>query len=127
MRNYNITGFISGLGFITAFLFTVTGCGPSKKIDKEFLYFQNSMDSIENVQSKETVIKNNDVLGIQIFSKSLNQDQASIFNLPDRQSYLVAENGNIDLPIIGEVRASGFTKEQLQLNLFPGPHQVPNR
>jgi polysaccharide biosynthesis/export protein len=104
----------SGLAFL---LFAMVGCGSPKKINQDFLYFQNSLDSIETIQRSVAVIKNNDLLSIQIFSKSLNQDQASIFNLPDRQSYLVAENGNIDLPIIGEVRASGLTKEQLQLNL----------
>jgi polysaccharide export outer membrane protein len=85
----------------------------------------------------EPVIKNNDLLGIQIFSKSMNQDQVAIFNIPagganignqvantgnqgasaSSQGYLVGMNGNIDLPIIGDVRAAGLTIDQLQFNL----------
>ena len=64
-------------------------------------------------------------MGIQIFSTSLNQDQATIFNIPGtatglnttKQGYLVGMTGNINLPIIGGVKAAGLSKEELQTNL----------
>ncbi|GAC1430777.1 MAG: polysaccharide biosynthesis/export family protein [Chitinophagaceae bacterium] len=81
------------------------------------------MDSIENVQRTPVVIKMNDLLGIQVSSRSMNQDQAGIFNVPanggngKNQDYQVGSNGNIDIPIIGSVRAAGLTREQLQASL----------
>ncbi|MES1220249.1 MAG: polysaccharide biosynthesis/export family protein [Bacteroidota bacterium] len=118
---------LSADAFLTAgfifFLFSITGCGSSKKIDGDFLYFQKGLDSIENIQRVPVVIKTNDLLSLQISSKSMNQDQASIFNLPVNTAtgtspgYQVSSNGYIDIPLLGDVKAAGLTTEQLQTNL----------
>lgn len=99
-------------------------CNPSKKINRDFLYFQKGLDSIETLQFKETVIQTNDLLSIKIFSKTLNQEQAILFNLPviqtgneSKEGYLVGMNGNIDLPILGSIKAAGLTKIELQTSL----------
>jgi len=117
MRNFKTTGLLSGFCIMIASLFIVTGCSSSKKIDTQFLYFQREMDSIENVQAKETIIKNNDILNIQIFSKSINQDQAAIFNLPNNSGYLVGSDGTIDLPLVEHVKAAGLTRVELETSL----------
>src|ERR1700738_1193796 len=137
MINKTIAQVLWSSCWIIPCLFLGTGCSSSKKINSDFLYFQRSLDSIETIQFIEPVIKNNDLLGIQIFSKSLNQDQVAIFNIPtsggnmgtqganidirgantSSQGYLVGMNGNIDLPVIGDVKAAGLTKERLQWNL----------
>jgi polysaccharide export outer membrane protein len=123
MKSIIVTGKMSGKCAAIICLLAVAGCSSSRKINKDFLYFQKSLDSIQNIQRVSPVIKVDDVLGIQVFSKSMNQDQASIFNIPAgdannaNQGYLVGTNGNIDYPIIGAVKAAGLTKEQLQANL----------
>ena len=114
---------ISVKGFLICCLFAVTGCGSSKKINTDFQYFQKSMDSLAAVQRIPVPIKINDQLGITITSRSMNQDQVAIFNLPGNivngvnLGYQVNSKGNIDVPLLGDVRAAGLTREQLQANL----------
>ena len=106
-----------GISFLIA-------CTSSKKLNRNYLYFQNELDSL-STQMKEPVIQPNDLLSIEVFSKSLNQDQAVIFNIPNgtvntgagsasAQGYQVSSAGTIEMPLIGSVTASGLTKEQLQ-------------
>jgi polysaccharide export outer membrane protein len=77
---------------------------------------------------KEPVIKSNDLLSIQVLSKSLNQEQASIFNILNTggntsnsstnsnaiSGYQVSHSGTIEMPVIGTLKVSGLTKSQLQ-------------
>jgi polysaccharide export outer membrane protein len=71
-----------------------------------------------SVHTKEIAIKNSDVLNIHIASKSLNQEQTQLFNMPVNsgsiQGYTVNTSGNIDIPIIGSAKAAGMTTGQLQ-------------
>lgn len=95
-------------------------CNSSKKISKEnFLYFQSGLDSMKNIQKKEPVIQNNDLLSIQVISTSLNQEQTIPYNLPPSASgpnggYLVNMSGNVEMPVIGTIKAAGLTQLQLQ-------------
>lgn len=102
----------------------LVACGPSKNLNKDYVYFQNSHDSVA-LQVREPVFQPNDLISIQVFSKTPNQEQAAVFNLrsnagsastsgnPASASYQVSAGGNIDLPIIGSVKAEGLTKDQL--------------
>ncbi|MBC7886641.1 MAG: hypothetical protein H7Z13_02045, partial [Ferruginibacter sp.] len=78
-------------------------CTTSKKTTKEtFIYFQNNLDSIKNIQSKEPVIQNSDLLSIQVLSTSLNQEQTLPFNIPasaggTSSGYLVSMSGNVEM------------------------------
>lgn len=70
-------------------------------------------------QPKEIFIQPGDVLSIVVYSRSLNQDQVTIFNLPASantlmQGYQVSRSGNIDIPIIGAIKAVGLSKKELQ-------------
>ena len=62
-------------------------------------------------------------MSIQIASRSLNQEQVAIFNLPgtgangSTRNFLVDNEGYIDLPLLGNVRAAGLTREQFQAGL----------
>lgn len=94
-------------------------CSSTRKANRDFLYFQKGLDSLGIVQQKETIIKTNDILNIQISSKSINQEQAAVFNVPNGNNnttsgYQVSNTGTIDLPLIGQVKAAGLTKIQLQ-------------
>ncbi|RYY14124.1 MAG: polysaccharide export protein, partial [Chitinophagaceae bacterium] len=88
-------------------------CNPSKKINKDYLYFQNNRDDLVKSHLKELTIKPNDLLAIQIYSKTNFQEQAAIFNITGN-SYLVDVNGKIEVPVVGEVTAAGLTRAQLQ-------------
>jgi polysaccharide biosynthesis/export protein len=92
-------------------------CNPSRKINKDYTYFQNDWDSLGSVQLKDLSIQPNDLLSIQIFSKTLNQDQAAIFNISAEQGYLVGVDGTIEVPVIGSVNAAGLTRFELQNRL----------
>ena len=82
---------------------------------------------------KERIIVVNDILSIQVISKSLNQQEAALFNTPSvgissvtpgsnpssvsagaGNSYIVDLHGNIEVPIIGEVQAAGLTRDELR-------------
>lgn len=109
--------------FSTSFLFLFTSCSSLKKINNDFLYFQKGSDSTSAVILKAPIIQLNDLLNIQIFSKTLNQDQASVFNIPNNSGgnvngYLVSMNGTVELPLIGEIQAAGLTRAELQAILI---------
>lgn len=107
----------------------LTACGSSRKASTtQYIYFQNGRDTIITPQ-KKTVIQANDLLGIQIYSRTLNQEQAAIFNIPattgndnngqavQQPGYQVNTDGNIEMPVIGAVKAAGLTRDQLQASL----------
>jgi len=98
-------------------------CNSTKRVTKEsFIYFQNGLDSIKYIQSKEPIVQNNDLLSIQVLSTSLNQEQTVPFNTPASaggvsSGYLVNMAGNVEMPVIGTIKAAGLTQNQLQKNI----------
>lgn len=112
-----------------AIIIICTSC--SQKIYKEYNLFQKGLDSLKNFEYKDVVIQNNDVLNVQIFSATLSQDQAAIFSLGSGSgsgstagsstsggstsgvSYQVDLNGNITMPIIGKVKSTDHTIDQI--------------
>jgi polysaccharide export outer membrane protein len=113
------------IAFIVFSFSFLLSCSSSKKLNKDYLYFQNGLDSLATTM-KEPLIQPNDLLSIQVFSKSLNQEQAAIFNISngtaanggtDIQGYQVSLAGTIEIPLVGSISASGLTKEQLQNTL----------
>jgi polysaccharide export outer membrane protein len=111
-------------------------CTSQKKIDEQnqqYLYFQNNLENLKRLPLKERVIQPGDLLNIQVLSNSLNQEQTLIFNLnssttnangstvinnnSNAPSYLVDASGEIDMPVIGKVKADSLTKGQLQTNI----------
>lgn len=97
-------------------------CSSAKNINKDYLYFTAGSDTVA-VPTKETTIQSNDLLSIQVFSRTLNQEQAAIFNLPSNNNnvtlgYQVSSAGTIEMPVIGNVKVAGFTKDQLQILLM---------
>ncbi len=103
-----------------SFIF-LTACSSSKA-NKDFLYFQNGKESTGEEQLKEPLIQPNDLLNIQVFSKTLNQEQASLFNIPNGSGantggYHVNTRGMIDVPLVGSVQSAGLTREELESTL----------
>lgn len=95
---------------------------------RKAIYFRDQSDGTIRATNilPQTVIQNNDILGIQV--SSLNQDASSAFNVANRQDiaattlsgtrneaggYLVSKDGYITFPILGNIKAAGLTKDQL--------------
>lgn len=131
----NVTKQATALVAMAIFVLLLTSCTPTKDLNQH-LAFQNGRDTIA-APLKEAVIQPNDLLSIQVLSKSINQEQTALFNLFNSGiasssatsgattvgnggggqlplGYQVAMNGNIEVPLIGEVKAAGLTKQQLQ-------------
>lgn len=88
---------------------------PRNTTKEDFLYFQNGLDSIKKVQLKEPTIHTYDLLSVQVTSASPIQEQLAPFNPIDKSTgYLVNPSGNIEMPVIGPVKAVGLTQAQLQ-------------
>ncbi|MBU3714262.1 MAG: polysaccharide export protein [Ferruginibacter sp.] len=96
---------------------------------KHAAYFSDIKDTAININSsnEEGFIQKNDILSIYI--TSLNNEASSIFNNPNTLSisntasngsttnlsgYLVNTDGNIQIPIIGTIKAEGLTKKELK-------------
>lgn len=95
-------------------LFLFAACNSSKRISKDFTYFQTGRDSLGKVSYKEPLIQANDLLAIQVYSSTLSQEQVTLFNLPNNtEGYLVDINGNIVMPVVGNIPAAGLTRTQL--------------
>lgn len=119
------------------FINKVTGCililalvaGSSCGNTKNATYFNGIRDG--NIQSNtpfpESVIQKSDILSINV--SSLNAEASASFNSPNASAggasggtggpigYLVNTEGNIQFPIIGNIKAEGLTKNQLKDNI----------
>jgi polysaccharide export outer membrane protein len=94
-------------------------------------YFSGSGDTtlILKTDDVEPIIQKNDILSIYI--SSLNPEASAVFNAPNLLAtsssttsgsssaggYLVNTDGNIQLPILGTIKASGITKKQLKADI----------
>lgn len=118
----SISKLLPGMIYLSC-LYILSGCASSRKLSTDFQYFQQGMDSLETIQRVPVIIKVNDLLTIQITSRSMNQEQVAVYNLPATtatgisRGYQVSSDGHIDLPLLGDVRAAGLTREQLQASL----------
>jgi polysaccharide export outer membrane protein len=105
-----------------------SSCANTKKI----VYFNNVPDKTftSGDTEKQIPIRPNDILSIVI--SSANAEASVPFNLQNNfisrattvtgssvesGGYLVNTDGNIELPVLGQVKAAGFTKEQLRENI----------
>ena len=138
MKSKNYLSLTLSIPLSFALLFA--SCSSSRKSIDDTVYFKIGPDSISAIH-KEKVIHPFDVLSIQVYSKTPNQEQAAIFNIfsysmssareasagsagaagasgttggGSTQGYRVNESGNIEMPVIGTVNTSGFTIYQLQ-------------
>lgn len=100
----------------------LSSCRSSRNL-QQFLYFQNGVDTTLRSYI-EPQIQPNDLLSIQVLSKSLNQEQASLFNLfntgvdkSSLQGYQVNARGLLSIPFVGDVPVAGLTRTQLEVLL----------
>ena len=113
--------------FICMLMLSATSCISTKKV----IYFSGVRDTaFKNLTDTtfESVVQSNDLLSITV--SSLNPEATVIFNAPNTPTissatsmgsgsslqtigYLVNKSGNIQFPILGNVKAVGLTKTQL--------------
>ena len=103
-------------------LMITTSCVNTKKVT----YFNNLTDTVVSTPTDGTdpVIQKGDLLSISV--SSLSTEVTSIFNAPNTPSvtsnvagnslsqavgYLVSQEGFIDFPMLGRLKAAGFSKE----------------
>lgn len=91
---------------------------------KNASYFYSAKDTLlyESAPIMSTPIQKNDILSINI--TSLNAEASSLFNGPNASNnttsfngavgYLVNSEGNIQLPILGTIKAEGLTNKNLR-------------
>jgi polysaccharide export outer membrane protein len=106
-------------------IFALTSCGSRKNI----IYFQDEpVDSgVLMSEPKQIIYKPDDILTINV--SALDPDTVKPFNLPvvanntggvasaqaglTLQTYLVDYNGNIDFPVLGQLKVSGLNRTEL--------------
>lgn len=100
--------------------FITSSCIDTRKAT----YFNGLADGATPVTFSvpENIIRKNDILSISV--SSLNPEATEIFNTPNISGttgggniisgYLVSPEGTIDFPILGRIKAFGFTKDQLK-------------
>jgi polysaccharide export outer membrane protein len=111
--------------FVCFFLFSVISCINTKKA----IYFRGQGDAVIRSPDyiPETIIESNDILSILV--TSLNQEASTAFNTSnttdvnsttasgirnESSGYLVSHEGFIKFPMLGNIKAAGLTKDQLQ-------------
>ena len=117
-------GFIKCIPSLLIIFCCITSCVNTKKAT----YFNGMSDSVIHsaIASLEPVIQKNDLLSISI--TSMNADASKLFNTPNistlqastsvggnaiASGYLVDQDGDIKFPVLGRIKAAGFTKKAL--------------
>lgn len=109
-------------------IISISSCVNTKSI----AYFGDLKDStiIQSKAGLEPVIQKKDILSISV--SSLSTEATAVFNAPNlpitngmssnnttpqTAGYLVAEDGSIKFPFLGNVQAAGLTQNQLEKNI----------
>ncbi|HUR11459.1 MAG TPA: polysaccharide biosynthesis/export family protein [Flavitalea sp.] len=96
---------------------------------RQALYFNDLKDGViaSNLENAEPKIQKNDILSISV--SSLNPEATAIFNTPNlvttnsstatggmvqSSGYLVNEDGNLQFPLLGNIKAEGLSKKELK-------------
>lgn len=121
--NFKISHFPAVLGALFIFICFCSSCIPSKNLK----YFNNLSDSqivrLPVIKEPLAVIMPDDMLDIKI--AGANEQTAALLNTYSVTSnlekvavgYLVDYNGDIEFPVVGKVKAAGFTKEEFKERL----------
>ncbi len=102
--------------FICLVTLWVSACVPYKAIVnyKQSAHLFSTPQTITNY--KPIRIQPGDILHIEI--GSLESDVVSFFNEYQESGYMVSSDGNIDFPLLGKVRLTGYTTEEGKAKLL---------
>ena len=95
---------------VAGFAPVLFSCVNSRKV---VLFNELNQESIQSkVENLEPVIQKNDLLNITV--SSLSADASLLFG------YLVDQDGYIEFPVLGKLKAAGLSKKQLKDNITKG-------
>lgn len=95
----------------------MVACIPQKKI----LYFQQKDTQVLSILNQEPIVKAGDLLSISV--ASISPEASAFFAYNDKKTndvanpvnaYLVDNNGNIDIPLVGELLVKGKTTSEIK-------------
>jgi polysaccharide export outer membrane protein len=121
---------VFGILVVIVTITMLISCNSSKRINKDFNYFQSGLDSVNAIGFVEPKLKANDQVKIQVIAGSLRQEDAALYNLVSGNIasnssqtgsavqtigaiYNVDDLGNIEMPKIGKINALQKTPRQL--------------
>ncbi len=96
--------------------------GVSCTSTKQLVYF-NDLEKVKQASlmsspqdNAEHKIENNEMLSIRITSPTTERSAYEMLNVTNdvKAGYLVDNGGNIDIPLLGAIKAAGLTKSQLK-------------
>ena len=112
--------FFCWICFLAA-LVVFSSCASQKRLPVNYL--ENVSDTIipTGLVTGNSLIRKNDMLSIRVYSMSIDPATDVPYNLPEGSSatsagtsgFLVDQNGNIEYPRVGPIKAEGLTKEEL--------------
>jgi polysaccharide export outer membrane protein len=120
MKNYSIVNTKYSI-YILLFLFTFSSCITNRDLE----YIRSSKE-IKNAKANkhDYRLKMGDLISIQIsttteqqhdfFNKENTANSQLMMQNPYLYGYIIKEDGNLDLPSFGKVRAEGFTLQELE-------------
>ncbi len=135
-RNSVTIFMIMSINFVKIFfLFLVVVFGSSCLNTQRATYFNNAQEANVTPSSQDAVlplIQKNDILNVTI--SSLNAEASAIFNLPVSSNsnmptntsvaggqsgvgYLVNAEGNIQMPVLGNIKVAGLTSQAIKDNI----------
>lgn len=104
------------LGLVIAVVL-LNSCGNYKQIKKDYLLFQSGVDSLPKPAYKPLKIEARDILNIQFYTESTRSlEQINLYNSASEGrggKMSVDENGFVEIPSIGKVKAAGLTCKEL--------------
>jgi polysaccharide biosynthesis/export protein len=116
MRIFNL------LLFLTVLIWN-TSCRTQKATINNYLENLSDTTAVLADSVVNPVIQKGDILSIRVYSMSINPATDIPYNLPEQtvagssgtttSGFLVDQNGNVEYPRLGTIRAQGLTKEEL--------------
>lgn len=128
MANMEKPRAIKLLTIVSSLIFFNSSCIQTRYVS----YLNNALDTVyvKGEKPQELAIQKNDILSITI--SSLNQEASDIFNSSNTPQlngsssvgntqfgggYLVNTDGNIELPMLGNIKAEGLSKNALKMGI----------
>ena len=120
MKNYSIVNTKYAI-YILLFLFTFSSCITSRDLE----YIRSSKE-IKNAKAnkQDYRLQQGDLISVQIstttqqqhdfFNKENTSNSQLMIQNPYLYGYIINEEGNLDLPSFGKVKAAGFTLRELE-------------
>ena len=120
MKNYSIVNTQYAI-YILLFIFTFSSCITNRDLE----YIRSSKE-IKNAKAnkQDYLLQQGDLISVQIstttqqqhdfFNKENTSNSQLMIQNPYLYGYIINEEGNLDLPSLGKVKAAGFTLRELE-------------